>query len=195
MRYDFWRKICANWSTTSKTSDYSTEYELVKYTDYVDRFKDFVKKYPTVTIEATCKADSDLWDDPDCSKYSREFETHNFDNANNQYYNRELLTQRKNGFGWDVGAEIGFGFKIKDGSLYLRPFVNGWVYKAGAWWSCLDIGLGAYKIIFNPDSSNMKNSIHALILLAEEKKNEGQMELSLASNKEDLERILYVTNQ
>lgn len=60
LRYNNFWKICANWSTTSRKSDYSTEYELLKYTDYVDRFKDFIKKYPTVTIEATCKAESDL---------------------------------------------------------------------------------------------------------------------------------------
>lgn len=165
--YSLWWKICANWSTTSAKSDYSVEYELVKYTDYVDRIKDFIKKYPTVTIDATCKAESDLWDDPDCSKYSWEFETINFSRAPNQYTNQDLVNNWKNGFGWDVGVAIGFGFKVKDDMLYLRPYVNGWVYKAGAWWSCLNFGLSAYKITFNPEDSLKKTIIHPTVLLVE----------------------------
>lgn len=180
--------MCANWSTTMSKSDYSTEYELVKYTDYVDRFKDFVKKYPTVTIEATCRADSDLWDNPDCSKYYWEFETMNFGKTTNEYTNQDLVTPWKNGFMFDVGAQIGFGFKIKDDTLYLRPYVNGWVYKAGAGWSCLDFGLGAYKITFNPEGSNSNKEVIHPVVIIEAKENEPP----LSSKYVGAERDFYV---
>lgn len=152
----------------------------MKYTDYVDRFKDFVKKYPTVTIEAICRAESDLWDNPDCSNRSWTFETMNFNMASNQYFNKYLVTKSGNGFGWDLGAEIGFGFKIKDDTLYLRPFVNGWLYKCCAPWSCLDLGLGAYKITFNPDDGLTKSVIQSTIVFVPlEEKNQTIFEYQL----------------
>lgn len=130
----------------------------MKYPDYVDRLKDFIGKYPYVTIEATCRAESDLWDNPDCSKYSWEFETQNF-NHQGEYFNKYLVSSWKNGAGWDVGAEVGFGFKVKDDTLYLRPFINGWVYKAGAPWACLNFGLAAYRITFQPKDDNLKKEV------------------------------------
>lgn len=163
LRYSNFRKLCANWSSTSSYSDYSTEYDLLKYTDYVDRFKDFKNKYPYVTIEATCEAKSDLWDDPDCSTYSWTFETGDF--AKSEYTRKDLVSKWQNGFGWDVGAYIGFGFKVKDDTLYLNPYINGWVYKAGMNWSCLEFGLGAYKITFHPENSSKMRIIHPIVLL------------------------------
>lgn len=161
MRFNSFWKICANWSTTSRKSD-STEYAVLKYTHYTDRLEDFIRKYPTVTIEANCKTKSDCLDDQYCSETLWTYETQNF--INTEYKNEYLVNAWKNGFGWDVGSEIGFGFKVKDDTLMLRPFINGWIYKAGAYWSCLDFGLGAYKITFNPDDDH-KGQIISVVLL------------------------------
>lgn len=135
----------------------------MKYTDYTDRFQDFIKRYPYVTIEASCLAESDLWANPDCSATLWTFETIEF--SKNQYTNKYLVSAHQNDLGWDVGAEIGFGFKNNDGTLYLRPFYNGWVYKAGAWWSCLKFGLAANKITFHPEDNSTKRIAHPSVVI------------------------------
>lgn len=165
MRYSRFIKICANWSTTARDSDFSKEYELLKYTDYADRMKDFIKKYPYVTIEGTCKAKSDRWNDweDDCSGALWTFETINF--IKNQYTNSHVFERHGNEFGWDLGAQIGFGFKVKEDYLYLRPFMNGWIYKAGAYWSCLEYGLSATRITFHPEGSSTKSIVHPSVVI------------------------------
>lgn len=125
--------------------------------------EDFIKKFPYVTIEGICEARSDLWNDPDCSQTLWTFETIKFIKA--QYTNKYLVSAHKNGATWDVGAEIGFGFKVKEDTLYLRPFINGWVYKAWAYFSCLEFGLSATRITFHPEDNSTKKIIQPSVLI------------------------------
>lgn len=84
------------------------------------------------------------------------YETRDFLNA--QYIDRHpvntYLNGWRNGGHFDVGADVGFGFRSENNILYVRPFINGWVYKSGAYWSCLEFGLSASKITFNPKHPN-----------------------------------------
>jgi len=165
LRYSRFKEICAKWSGTARDSDFSTEYELLKYTDYTDRMKDFINKYPYVTIDGTCKCRSDLWNNwkDDCPGPLWTFETIHF--ITNQYFNNYVYERHGDEFGWNLGAQIGFGFKVKEDYLYLRPFMNGWVYKAGAWWSCLQYGLSATKITFHSEDNSTKRIVNPSVVI------------------------------
>lgn len=151
MRYSKFWHCTASWSWTCKGSSYLPEYDVVTWTEYADSFKHFRDKYPYVTIDAFCEAKSDLWTNPDCSRRPWEFETINF--IKTDYTNQYLVTKNTFYTGYDVGLDIGFGFKIKNDTLYLRPFYNAWLYKAGMYESYLDYGLAAYSITFHTENS------------------------------------------
>lgn len=150
----FW-KICANWSTTSKKSDWSSSYPVVTYTKYASTIDEFISKYPYVSIETSFQATSDCFDsDQQVPLHSETlaFETRYF--LKTQYTDRHVVFIHHNGFSYDVGAETGFGFRSENNILYVRPYINGWVYKAGAFWSCLQFGLSASSITFSPKHPN-----------------------------------------
>lgn len=155
MSYRQFAKICANWSTTERKSDYSTSYPVVTYTKYAPTIDEFIAKYPFVSIETSFKAISDYFSSEAQVPYRSQtltFETRDF--LKTQYLNRYAATQHNNGAGFDVGAEIGFGFRNENNILYVRPFINGWIYKCCANWSCLEFGLGASSITFYPKHPN-----------------------------------------
>lgn len=155
MAYNNFWKLCANWSTTSRKSDYSTSYPVVTYTKYASTIDEFIAKYPFVSIEATFQATSDCLNSDEQVPYHSQtltFETRDF--LKTQYMNRYAVNTHNNGYGFDVGAEVGFGFRNENNVLYVRPFINGWVYKCCAPWSCLKFGLGASSITFNPKHPN-----------------------------------------
>lgn len=52
------------------------------------------------------------------------FETRTF--LTTEFIYKYAVARNHNGFIYDVGAEIGFGFRIKDNVLYLQAFINGW---------------------------------------------------------------------
>lgn len=160
MRYSKFWHCTASWSWTCRGSNYQPEYDVVTWTEYADSFKHFKDKYPYVTIDASCKAESDLWSNPDCSRKLWEFETINF--IKNEYTNQYLVTQNEFNTGYNVGLDIGFGFKIKNDTLYLRPFYNAWLYKAGMYESYLDYGLAVYSITFHTADSYKRNTEEAM---------------------------------
>lgn len=148
----FW-KICANWSTTSKKSDYGTMYPVVTYTKYAPTFDEFAAKYPFFTIENCFKATSDCLPSnvPGHCETTR-FETRIFQKNQNTY--KRLIDAHGNSFSCDVGAEVGYGFRSENNILYLNPFINGWIYKCCHPWSCLEFGLSATSITFEPKHPN-----------------------------------------
>lgn len=127
-------------------------YPVVDFIKYAKSFDQFRNEYPYLVIETYCKAFSGSTFGDQCKGQfgSLEFETINFNRT--QYLNKYIVESHKSGFGYDVGAEIGIGFKRDGTTLIIRPFVNGWIYSAGAYNRCLDIGLSVTKVTFIPKS-------------------------------------------
>lgn len=153
MDYAKYCNTCANWSTTSKCIDYTMSYPVVDYSEYANNFDKFRDKYPYLTIETYCKAfSSETFGDKCKGQFGTlEYETINFNR--DQYLEKYVVNAHESAFWYDVGAELGIGFK-KDGSkLIIRPFVNAWMYSGGAVWRCLEVGLSVTKVTFIPKSS------------------------------------------
>lgn len=150
LRYYAGRKIGANWSTTERYSDWSTFYPVVEYTNYTANIDQFIAKYPTVTIETEGGAVSEsTFGDVGQGKFgSLTFETIHFNN--DDYFDNKIVASYLNHFTFDVGVEIGVGFKKTGNTLYVRPFVNGWIYSVGAYWRYLNFYLKVTSITFNP---------------------------------------------
>lgn len=155
MKYwQFWN-LGANWSTTARHSDYSTEYPVVDYTTYAANFEQFRDKYPFVIIETTGQARADCcFGNPGAGHFGPlEYETIYFNHSG--WNNKYAVYAHKNDAGFDVGAEIGFGFRKVGNLLYLRPFINGWINSVGYPWRTLQFGLGATSITFHPSKSEL----------------------------------------
>lgn len=151
MRYYAGQNIGANWSTTERYSDYSMQYPVVEYTNYTANIDQFIEKYPTVTIETDGRAVSkSTFGDVGRGHFgSLTFETINF--KNDKYFNKYIVSSHLNHFTFDVGVEIGVGFKFDGKILYLRPFINGWIYSVGAYWRYLEFSLSVTQVTFNPE--------------------------------------------
>lgn len=152
MQYSHFCRICANWSKTERCQDYSIPYPVVTYTDYADSIDKFIEKYPTFTVETTGRAISGSTFGEPCKNNfgTLTFETINFVYPN--FYTVYLCQDHDYNGNYDVGVEIGLGCKNAENKLYLRPFINGWMYSAGAYSRCLDFGLSVTSITFNPKS-------------------------------------------
>lgn len=150
MHYNEGRIISANWSTTSKYSDYSTTYPVLEYTEYAPNMDKFIEMYPTFSVETSCRAKSDstFGDVGKGHCGTTQFETIHFNSK--EFKRKYLVLSHSNHFAYDVGAEIGIQIKKDDKKLYLQPFINGWIYSAGAYWRSLELALSATKITFHP---------------------------------------------
>lgn len=151
MKYSWFWSISANWSTTSRNSDYSTEYPVIAdFTVYSPTIERFVEDYPYFTVETYGQAVSETtFGDVGAGRFGTlTFETINFKSAD--YRDQHIVSSRQNHFTFDVGVDIGVGFKTDGNKLLLRPFTNGWIYSVGAKWRTLDFGLGVTSITFHP---------------------------------------------
>lgn len=163
MKYrEFW-KLGSNWSTTSRYTDYSTEYPVVDYSKYAANFEQFRDKYPFFTINTTGQAIAECcFGDQGKGNFGPlEYETIYFNHS--EWNNKYVVNAHQSGFGF-VGAEIGFGFRKVGNCLYLRPFINSWIYSGGSLWRELRIGLGVTSITFSPSKTEyvfveLKNSL------------------------------------
>lgn len=151
MKYRWFQKICANWSSTEKSSYWSTQYPVVRYTEYAPSIEEFIAKYPHTTIEQCSEARSpETFGDIGTGCHPFEFETRHFNN--DKYYNKQIVGTTSNHFTFDVGVEVGVGLK-KDGlMLYIRPYTNGWIYSVGSSSRCLQFGLSVTKVTFQSQS-------------------------------------------
>lgn len=149
MKYNWFWKISANWSTTSRKSDWSMQYAVVRYTEYAPSLEEFIEEYPYTTIEQCNQARSaETFGDMGTGCHTFEIETMLFNNAD--YHNKHIIEHHSNHFTYDVGVEIGVGVKNEGNILYVRPFTNGWIYSVGAKWRALDFGLSVSSVTFQP---------------------------------------------
>lgn len=150
MHYNEGRIISANWSTTSKYSDYSTTYPVVDYAEYAPNIEKFIEMYPLFTVETGGKARSDsTFGDVGKGRFGAvQFETIHFNSKD--FIRKYIVFSHSNHFTFDVGAEIGIRLKRDDKRLYLQPFINGWIYSVGAYWRSLELALSVTKITFYP---------------------------------------------
>lgn len=150
MRYTRHQRLCASWSKTVRYSDAKSYPVVADYTKYAATIDDFIERYPIVTIETSGEAQSGSTFGTVCRTNfgSNTFETINFNNRNN--YNEYICNNHEWNGNFNVGVEIGVGFKIDGIKLYLTAFINGWMYSAGAYERCLDFGLDVTSITFNP---------------------------------------------
>lgn len=150
MEYHAKRNIGANWSINAKFVDNSTVYEVVKYTEYAPNIDKFIEIYPMFTIETSgeAKSASTFGDVGSGSFGNRQYVTSLFNSTD--FRQKLLVSSYKNNFMFDVGAQIGIELKKDDNKLYLRPFVNGWIYSVGARWRDLNLSFNLTKITFQP---------------------------------------------
>lgn len=129
------------------------QYPVVKYSDYAPDIESFIKKYPYFTVQTygEAKSESTFGDVGSGHFGALTFETINFNSPD--YRDIYFVNSWLNHFTFDVGVGIGIGVKLDGQYLYLRPFVNGWIYSVGAYWRCLDLGLGMTSITFHPKSA------------------------------------------
>lgn len=161
MKYSWFHKIGANWSTTTRASDFSMHYAVVRYTEYAPSIEEFIEKYPYTTIEQCNRAISyETFGDVGTGCHTFEMETLLFTNAN--YYNKFIIENHGNDGPFDVGVYIGVGVKKDGNTLYVRPFTNGWMYSGGATWRYLDFGLSVSSVTFQP-KSNFQNNQHNIL--------------------------------
>lgn len=163
LKYSWFWCISSNWSTTSKKSDWSTQYPVVTdFTNYAPTIERFIEEYPYVTIQTSGKAVSDsTFGDVGAGRFGElTFETIHFNSAD--YHDLPIVTSHKSHFTFNVGVNIGVGFKTEGYKLFLRPYTNGWIYSVGARWRELEFGLGVTSITFHPKSekANFINSVN-----------------------------------
>lgn len=139
-------------------------YAVVDYSQYANNFDNFRDKYPNVIIETYCKAYSaETFGDQCKGQFGPlQFETINFNRT--QYLNKYVANAHSSAFWYDVGAELGIGFKKDGNQLIIRPFVNAWIYSGGAVWRCLAVGLSVTKVTFVP-KSGINESVLDIFLL------------------------------
>lgn len=155
MRYYEFQKIGANWSTTARFSDYSMSYPVVDYTKYAHSLDEFLDKYRYVKIETNGRAVSwSTFGDVGKGHFGTlTFETILFNHT--EYYNKVIVNAHLDNSAFNVGVEIGLGFKVKGNRLYLRPFINGWIYSGGMNWRYLDFGLEVTSITFYSEQNEV----------------------------------------
>lgn len=153
MAYHAKRNIGANWSKTARFIDNSTIYEVVDYTEYAPNIDKFIEIYPTFTIETNgeAKSVSTLGDVGSEQFGNRQFPTNLFNNTD--FTQKLLVSSYKNDLMFDVEVQIGIDLKKDDKKLYLRPFVNGWIYSVGARWRNINLSFDLTKITFQPKSN------------------------------------------
>lgn len=159
IKYNYFQHICARCSPTERCSDYTMTYPVLDLFKYAETFDEFRDEYPFLVIDTYCQALSGSTFGDQCKGKSGplEFETINFNRA--QYLNKYIVSSHESDDGYEVGAEIGIGFKSFGSTLFIQTFVNGWIYEAGAYKSCLDIGLGISRLAFIPKSQPMEVSL------------------------------------
>lgn len=153
LRYTKHCRICSSWSWPERFSDYSKSYPVVPdFTKYASTIDEFILEYPLVTIETSGEAVSGSTFGRICTASfgTVTFETIDFNNRN--YYNENMCANHDYNGNYDVGVEIGIGFKIDGNKLYIRPFMNGWMVSVGWYERCLDFGLDVTSITFHPKS-------------------------------------------
>lgn len=150
MQYHVKRTIGAHWSKNVKFIDDSTIYEVVEYTDYAPNMDKFIELYPTFTLETSGEAKSvSTIGDVGSDQFGKlQFPTNLFNSTD--FKQKLLVSSYKNDLMFDVGAQIGVDLKKDDKKLYLRPFVNGWIYSVGARWRDLNLKFDLTKITFEP---------------------------------------------
>ncbi|CAH1104556.1 unnamed protein product [Psylliodes chrysocephalus] len=155
MHYSNYRTLGANWSTTTKYRDESITYKVVNWRNYTNSLEDFIKEYPTVTIQTDGMAkSSSTIGDVGSGKFGKvTFETIHFTNEIRRVH---IVDASQNSFWWDVGVFIGFNFQAKNENLYITPYINAWIYSGGAVWRELDIGLRATDVTFMPINDDVK---------------------------------------
>lgn len=152
MRYNWYRSLGANWSSTTSDSDFSMSYPVIRdYTVYANSLDKFIEKYPYMIVETDGKAISmSTFGDVGKGKFGPlRFETINFNHSN--YMNKYIVADHDSGFGYHVGAEIGIGLKYDGNKLILRPFTNGWIQSDGYAWRYLEFGLSVSSVTFYQD--------------------------------------------
>jgi len=114
-----------------------------------------VEQYPTMTIETSGDAVSMSTFGRICKNHfgTRLLETNDF-RLNKDYYNEWLCGDHEYNGNYDVGVEIGIGFKVDGNKLIMRPFVNGWMRSAGAYKRSIEYYLEVTSITFHPKPEN-----------------------------------------
>lgn len=150
MQYHAKRSIGSNWSKTVKFIDNSTVYEVAEYTEYAPNIDKFIEIYPTFTLETSGEANSpQTFGDVGYEHFGkREFQTSLFNSTD--FQQKLLVSSYKNDLMFDVGVQIGIELKKDDTKLYLKPFVNGWIYSVGARWRDLNFSFDLTRITFQP---------------------------------------------
>lgn len=117
---------------------------------------DFIEEYPLATIQTSVEAVSEHTLGGICpgSSGTVTFATINF--IERDYYNEQLICNyHEASFIYDLGVEIGFGFKNAGNELLLRPFINGWIYNIGPYAKSIDIEFNVKSISFHPKSNTV----------------------------------------
>lgn len=162
MRYNNYRNLGANWSTTARYQDHSTTYKVVNWRNYTNSLEDFTTQYPTVVIQTdgVAKSSSTIGDVGSGHFGALTFETIHF---TTDIFHVYVVSSARNSFWWDVGVYIGFDFQAKNENLYITPFINAWIYSGGSVWRELDVGLTATDVTFMPvEQEKLNISVHLL---------------------------------
>lgn len=150
MQYHAKRTIGANWSKTVKFIDDSRVYKVIEYTKYAPNIEKFIEIYPTFTIETSGEANSNAtFGNVGFEHFGRrQFPTRLFNSTD---FNQKLLVSAyKNNLMFDVSVQMGIKLKKDAKKLYLKPFVNGWIYSVGARWRELNLSFNLTKVTFQP---------------------------------------------
>lgn len=163
MLYNKYTRIGANWWTTAKYSDFPIPYPVVDYTKYAASFDEFMSKYPYFEVETDGKTYSaETFGDQGKGQFgTKRYEILNFSKT---FYHLDLVNSHDSTDGYNVGSEIGLGFKKDNRALYLQPFVNAWMYSVGRTWRYLSIGLEVSKITFCPNDVESEMKIEVILL-------------------------------
>lgn len=129
---------------------------MINYRNIAPSIDEFIEKYPDVTLETFGEANSpSTCGDTGSGHFGTvQFGTIHF--KHKEYYTLYLVKSNCNAFWYDEGVEIGIQFKYEGETLFVRGFVNGWIYSGGAVWRSLDLGLTLTSITFVPKSSMNK---------------------------------------
>lgn len=155
LQYRFKCEMGSHWFMTDRCDDRenSKEYPVLDIRLYAPNIENFIERYPFVTVEAIGKAESPSTFGA-ASFGNKTFETLNF--LQKEYLNEYFVKTSYKNLEYQVSVELGVGFKNADNILYLRPFVDSWIYSTWFFYNSVYMELSVNSITFHP-KNNLTN--------------------------------------
>ncbi|KAK0160107.1 hypothetical protein PV328_007548 [Microctonus aethiopoides] len=129
----------------------ASEY-LLDFKNYAESFKNFMRRYPNVTIVANGLAISNsTFGDVGKGKFNLlNFETENFMKRKRGYFVDIVNASDEKWNEYKVSVRIGIGFKRKNSGLYLIPYLGGGLENFDQQSRFLQFAFVVESITFNP---------------------------------------------